>query len=281
MVPAMCPGSVPVLCMCPDRRLGRRRPRSHPRQTTKTSLMPFFGRRRRRQVRTQSLSEPRSGSVKCEIHANTPKSQCSASHRAALRFTLALALASLDLDLCLGRPFAAKTSSQPASRESRERPSPQNSRGGSFPGRRQTAATPHAPPSGRAAGNCTEPTEAQPRMAPALVSALCPGSVPVLCMCPDRRLGLRWRNFQKRRERTPGPTRAHSGPQTAPCANVNGIAGPGAFYYTGRIPAANRRRRPDRITRSYTKCKPAEPRPVCTGATASVHHWSVRSPLFV
>ena len=51
-------------------------------------------------------------------------------------------------------------------------------------------------------------------------------------------------------ERTPGPTRAHSGPQTAPCANVNtppatqsahafrtaspanvnGIAGPGAFY---------------------------------------------------
>ena len=134
MVPAMCPGSVPVLCMCPDRRLGRRRPRSHPRQTTKTSLMPFFGRRRRRQVRTQSLSEPRSGSVKCEIHANTPKSQCSASHRAALRFTLALALASLDLDLCLGRPFAAKTNSQPASRESRQRPSPQTAGEGPLPG---------------------------------------------------------------------------------------------------------------------------------------------------
>ena len=84
-----------------------------------------------------------------------------------------------------------------------------------------------------------------------------------------------------RTERTPGPTRAHSGPQTAPCANVNGIAGPGAFYYTGRIPAADRRRRPDRITRSYTKCKPAEPQPVCTGATASVCHWAVRPPLFV
>ena len=50
-------------------------------------------------------------------------------------------------------------------------------------------------------------------------------------------------------KKTPGPTRAHSGPQTAPCANVNGIAGPGAFYYSGRIPSADRRRRPDRITR--------------------------------
>ena len=74
-------------------------------------------------------------------------------------------------------------------------------------------------------------------------------------------------------EKTLRPTRAHRGPQTAPCANVNGIAGPGAFYYTGRIPAANRRRRPDRITRSYTKCKPAEPRPVCTGAPARFCHW--------
>ena len=116
--------------MCPDRCLGR--PRSHPRQTTKTSPVPFFGRRHRRQVRTQSLSEPRSGSIKCEIHSNTPKSQCSAYHRAALRFTLALA--SLDLGLCLGRPFAAKTSSQPAPREGRERPSPQTAGEGPFPG---------------------------------------------------------------------------------------------------------------------------------------------------
>ena len=132
MVPAMCPGSVPVLCRYPDRRLGRRRPRSHPRQTTKTSPMLFFGRHHRRQVRTQSLSEPRSGSIKCEIHANTPKSRCSAYHRAALRFTLALA--SLDFGLCLGRPFAAKTSSQPASRGCRERPSPQTAGEGPFPG---------------------------------------------------------------------------------------------------------------------------------------------------
>ena len=72
--------------------------------------------------------------MKCEIHSNTPKSQCSAYHRAALRFTLALALASLDLGLCLGRPFAAKTSSQPAPRESRERTSPQTAGEGPFPG---------------------------------------------------------------------------------------------------------------------------------------------------
>ena len=74
---------------------------------------------------------------------------------------------------------------------------------------------------------------------------------------------------------------AHRTERTAAPANVNGIAGPGAFYYSGPIPPANRRRGPDRITRSYTKCKPAEPRPVCTGATASVCHWAVRPPLFV
>ena len=89
-----------------------------------------------------------------------------------------------------------------ASRESRERPSPPNCRGGSFPGRRQTAATPHAPPSGRAADIRTEPAGARPPhsrekvrrlrptvytpMAQALVPVMCPGSVPVLCRSPDR-----------------------------------------------------------------------------------------------
>jgi len=37
-----------------------------------------------------------------------------------------------------------------------------NCRGGSFTGRRQTAATPHAPPSEKAAGIRTEPTAARP-----------------------------------------------------------------------------------------------------------------------
>ena len=37
-----------------------------------------------------------------------------------------------------------------------------NCQGGSFPGRRQTAATPHAPPSGRAAANRTQPAETRP-----------------------------------------------------------------------------------------------------------------------
>ena len=47
-----------------------------------------------------------------QVHnnSNTPKSQPPAYYRAALRFTLALA--SLDLGLCLGRPFDAKTISK-------------------------------------------------------------------------------------------------------------------------------------------------------------------------
>ena len=183
--------------MCPDRRLDLRWPRSHPCQTTKTSPVPFFGRRRRRQVRTQSLSEPRSGSIKCEIHANTPKSQCSASHRAALRFTLALAL--LDLGLCLGRPFAAKTSSQPALRGSRERPSPQTAGEGPFPG----GGRPPQPPTRHHQGE--QPAVAQSRqctpwMALALMPAMCPCSALVLCRCPDRRLDLRWPAAASRNE---------------------------------------------------------------------------------
>ncbi len=83
-----------------------------------------------------------------------------------------------------------------------------NCRGGSFPGRRQTAATPHAPPSEKAADIRTEPARARPphsrerptrlrplctlRMALKLGPATCPGSIPVLCRCLDRRLGLRW-----------------------------------------------------------------------------------------
>ena len=106
--------------------------------------------------------------------------------------------------------------------------------------------------------------------------------------CPCARTCADQRPRLPETERTLRPTRAHSNPQIAPCANiitspanVNGIAGPGAFYYSGRIPAADRRRRPDRITGSYTKCKPAEPRPVCTGAPARVSPWAVRALLFV
>ena len=51
-------------------------------------------------------------------------------------------------------------------------------------------------------------------MAPALVPAMCPESVPVLSMCPDRRLGLRRpasevfdRSFQKRKVRQDRPER--------------------------------------------------------------------------
>jgi len=71
------------------------------------SPVSLFGRRRRAQIRTRSLSEPRSGSIRYEIHFHNPKSQRPAYHRAALRVTFALA--SLDLGLFLGRPFATKT----------------------------------------------------------------------------------------------------------------------------------------------------------------------------
>ena len=175
-----------------------------------------------------------------------------------------------------------------------------NGRGGSFTGRRQTAATPHAPPSERVAGNRTEPAEVPPPhiyegltvhaagsehpngtgIGAGHVPRFGPGSVQVSGSASAPASAPAGRSLQER-ESTLGPTRAHSGPQTVERTNVNGIAGPGAFYYSGRIPAAGRRRRPDRITRSYTKCKPAEPRPVCTGAPARVGPWAVRALLFV
>ena len=102
-VPRFSPDFVHVSGPAP----GLRWPRSYSRLTTKMSPVSLFGRRRRAQIRTQSLSEPRSGSLRYEIHFHNPISQRPAYHRAALRFTLALA--SLDLGLCLGRPFAAKT----------------------------------------------------------------------------------------------------------------------------------------------------------------------------
>ena len=59
-------------------------------------------------------------------HSNTPKPQRPAYHRAALRFTPALA--SLDLGVCLGRPFTTKTISkqdwQRAQRANSSRPIP-------------------------------------------------------------------------------------------------------------------------------------------------------------
>ncbi len=101
-----------------------------------------------------------------------------------------------------------------------------------------------------------------PRIATALVPAMCPDSVPVLvlCRCSDRRLGLLWsasapadRSLQERsaRQEQPGRTagrRRPPAPTSTPrrrrraftysaqrrrrtaTANVNGIAGPGAFY---------------------------------------------------
>ena len=51
-----------------------------------------------------------------------------------------------------------------------------NCRGGSFTGRRQTAATPHAPPSERAAANRTEPTEAPPPHSREKLTVLAAGS---------------------------------------------------------------------------------------------------------
>ena len=252
----MYPGSVLVLCMCPDRRLGLRWPRSHPRQTTKTSPVPFFGRRRRRQVRTQNLSEPRSGSIKCEIHANTPKPQCSAYHRAALRFTLALASPSPSLRSTSASAWAAL--------------SPQRRARSQHPGKAgRSSTTTQLRKTDTLVAGSAHPGWRRHWCRPCaqIQSRFCAGVRTDAWICAGRRPQL------PGTEKTLRPTRAHRGPQTAPCANVNGIAGPGAFYYTGRIPAANRRRRPDRITRSYTKCKPAEPRPVCTGAPASVCHW--------
>ncbi len=174
--------------------------------------------------------------------------------------------------------------------------------------RRNTTRLPH----GRSAGKRTEPAEAPPPHICEGLTVFAAGSehpngtgtghVPRFGSGSMQVSGSAsspaGRSLQER-ESTPGPTRAHSGPQTAPCANGNtppatqsvhafrtaspangnGIAGPDAFYYSGRIPAADRRRRPDRITRSYTKCKPAETRPVCTGAPARVCPW--RALLFV
>ena len=218
---------------------------------------------------------------------------------------------------------AAKTSSQPAPQGKPGKDLSPNFWGGSFPGRRQTAATPLDDHQGeqpaivqnRQKLHHSTAAKDRQRLRPAMhtpddagtgtghVSRFSPGFVYVSGSASrPAPAGIRGRLPQlPESERTPGPTRAHSGPRTAPCANgntppatqsvhafrtaspanVNGIAGPGAFYYSGRIPAADRRRRPDRITGSYTKCKPAEPQPVCTGAPARVCPWAVRALLFV
>ena len=182
-----------------------------------------------------------------------------------------------------------------APRGSRERPSPQTAGEGPFPGGGRPPQH-HTRHHQRVAGNRTEPAEVPPPhicegltvyavgsehpngtgIGASHVPRFGPSSVQVSgsASAPAGRSLQEW-------ESTLGPTRAHSGPQTAERTNVNGIAGPGAFYYSGRIPAADRRRRPDRITGSYTKCKPAEPRPVCTGAPARVGPWAVRALLFV
>ena len=57
---------------------------------------------------------------------------------------------------------AARASWQPAPRDRPVKALSPSCRGGSITGRRQTAATPHAPPSEKAAGNRTEPVRAQP-----------------------------------------------------------------------------------------------------------------------
>ena len=125
----------------------------------------------------------------------------------------------------------------PAPRESRQRPSPPNCRGGSFTGRRQTAATPHAPPSERTAGDRTEPAGARPphscekltRLRPAVhtpdgagigaghLPRFSPGFVHVSGSAPGPALaGIRGSRPQlPGTESTPGPTREHRLPQTA------------------------------------------------------------------
>ena len=57
---------------------------------------------------------------------------------------------------------AARASWQPAPRDRPVKALSPSCRGGSITGRRQTAATPHAPPSENAAGNRPEPVRAQP-----------------------------------------------------------------------------------------------------------------------
>ena len=171
-------------------------------------------------------------------------------------------------------------------------------------------------PSGRIAGKRTEPAGARPPHSCERPSALAAGSAHPGRYRPCARIRSRFCagvriGAQACAGRHPRQTaaaagngeyaRTDQGAQKAPCANGNtppatqsidlfrtaspangnGIAGPGAFYYSGRIPAADRRRRPDRITGSYTKCKPADPRPVCTGAPARVCPWAVRALLFV
>ncbi len=70
-VPRFSPDFVHVSGSAP----GLRWPRSYSRLTAKMSPVSLFGRRRRAQIRTQSLSEPRSGSLRYEIHFHNPKSQ--------------------------------------------------------------------------------------------------------------------------------------------------------------------------------------------------------------
>ena len=85
-------------------------------------------------------------------------------------------------------------------------------------------------------------------MAPALVPAMCPVSVPVLCMCPDRCLGLRRPHPPCTNVNTPPATQSVHALRTASPANINGIAGPGAFYFPrAHSVGAGRRRRPGRI----------------------------------
>ena len=62
----------------------------------------------------------------------------------------------------LGPPFRRKNEFAVGTQGKPVKALSPNCRGGSFTGRRQTAATPHAPPSGRAAGIRTEPAGAQP-----------------------------------------------------------------------------------------------------------------------
>ncbi len=113
--------------MCPDRRLDLRWPRSHPRQTTKTSLMPF----------SAGATEGKFAHRTSQNHAqaqSSAKSTPTPQNRSAPPTT--------------GRPCASPSPSL--------RSTSASAWAALSPQRRVRSRHP------RKAGNCTEPTEAQP-----------------------------------------------------------------------------------------------------------------------
>ena len=156
----MCPVSAPVLCMYPAQRLGLRwAPLLLPSDDQDIAGAIF----RPAPQKASSHTEP----FRTTLRLNQVRNPRQHPKIAVLRLppggpALHPRPRSARPRPLLGPPFRRKNEFAVGTQGKPVKALSPNCRGGSFTGRRQTAATPHAPPSGRAAGIRTEPAGAQP-----------------------------------------------------------------------------------------------------------------------